>query len=92
MLNAELYVLLPLSICMIMHLSNFDLLIIFLLFYKYVHVHGASFPDGWCILASSSSLGGSGALHLRYGEHKMRVGKIEHVNGGDKLALIELTV
>ena len=32
MLNVELYVLLPLSICMIMHLSMFDVLSIFLQF------------------------------------------------------------
>ena len=32
MLNVELYVLLPLSICMIMHLSMFDALSIFLQF------------------------------------------------------------
>ena len=32
MLNAELYVLLPLSICMMMHLSMFYLLSIFLQF------------------------------------------------------------
>ena len=32
MLNAELYVLLPLSICMIMHLSMFDVLSILLQF------------------------------------------------------------
>ena len=32
MLNVELYVLLPLSICMIMHLSMFDVLRIYLHF------------------------------------------------------------
>ena len=62
MLKAELYVFLPLSICMIMHLSMFYVLTIFLQHYMYVHVHGASFLDVWCMVASSSPVGGSGTL------------------------------
>ena len=45
MLNTELYVLLTLSICMIMHLSMFDTFKHFPSVYMYVHVHGASCPD-----------------------------------------------
>ena len=31
-------------------------------FYMYVHVHGASFPNVWCMAASSSPVGVSGML------------------------------
>ena len=55
-------ILLPLNICMIMHLSTFDVLSIYFRFYMYVDVHGDSFLDVWCIVASSLSVGGLGML------------------------------
>ena len=55
-------VLLSLNICMIMHLSNFDVLSIYFRYYTYVHVHGARCADVWCLVASSSPVGGSRTL------------------------------
>ena len=70
------------AVCLIiMHLCMFYFKAFqFVSFFSYVKLHGASFPDVWCLVASSSPVGGSRTLQIGIRSHVAVWASMGHEN------------